>query len=101
MGSDELPPRWSQKKEEDSHGDGSHGDSSHGDGSHGDGSHDDTHGDGDARGGGGGMLRHGQHQLGELHVGPDGALILHEPIEGRSEKRTVRHNHLQNTRYHK
>jgi len=47
------------------------------------------------------MLRHGQHQLGELHVGPDGALILHEPIEGRSEKGTVRHNHLQNTIYMK
>ena len=47
------------------------------------------------------MLRHGQHQLGELHVGPDDALILHEPIEGRSEKGTVRHNHLQNTIYMK
>ena len=44
------------------------------------------------------MLRHGQHQLGEPHVGPDGALILHEPIEGRSEKGTVRHNHLHNVK---
>lgn len=69
MGSDGPPPHLSQW--EDSHGDGSHGDSSHGDGSH---------GDSDAQGGGGGMLRHGQHQLGELHVGPDGALSLHEPV---------------------